>query len=255
MKKYFINEHLAVTINEKGSMSNNDVACALAILVGLKHDVEASQGAANIFVGEDGTSYWVPKPVAAGEEADFSAYANMMQLAPHSNPAICHAIVRKLGLFITPVILDGGLLAGLWRVEYVAQYGTTNFKEHGWVAGAMEPVQETAPVLLDAIIRTALRVMGINRRAFIHHGADDKNTLIHISDWVHSWVLQNTNEGDRLTPVPALDSYAVCGIDEDKANEIMETAIAEAKAQAAEPTKSDTAPAPVETEVATAAAE
>lgn len=245
MKKYFINEHLAVTINDKCGMSNNDIACALAILVGLKHDAEASQGAANIFVGEDGTSYWVPKPVAAGEEADFSAYANMMQLAPQSNPAICHSIVRKLGLFITPVILEGGHLAGLWRVEYVAQYGTTNFKDNGWVAGAMEPVQETAPVLLDAIIRTALRVMGINRRAFIHRGEDDKNTLIHMSDWVHNWVLQNTNEGDRLTAVPTLDAYAVCGIDEDKANELIESAIAEAKAEAAKETKPEEAPAPV----------
>lgn len=255
MKKYLINEHLAVTINDKGTMNKSDVACAVAILVGLKHDVEASQGPANVFVGDDGARYWIPKPVQAGEEADFSDYANMLQLAPHSNPAICHMIVRKLGLFITPVIVDGGNLAGLWRVEFVAQYGTTNFKEFGWVAGAMEPVQETAPVLLDAIIRTALRVMGINRRAFIHRGEDDKNTLIHMSDWVHNWVLQNTNEGDRLTAVPTLDAYAVCGIDEDKANELIESAIAEAKAEAAKETKPEEAPAPVQTEVAPAAAE
>ncbi|MCZ4061178.1 hypothetical protein O3W44_22420 [Pantoea sp. LMR881] len=239
--KYIINEALSITLNKKGQATIHDTACLLAAIAGLRHDPDASQGAANIFVGEDGTHYWIPKPVAAGITPDYSEFANMMQLAPHKNPAFCHVLMRKLGLIVSPVLLDGGHLAGQWRVEYVTFYGVTDFKNNGWTFGENEPVSETSQNLFEAICRTAIRVAGVGRKAYLLRESKDSNDakLIYLSDWCIDWIAQNTTDAERLQPVPALDAYAVCGISEEDAKRILENAIAESKANA------EAAPAPV----------
>lgn len=229
--KYHINENLSITVNEKGQATKSDVACLLAVITGLRHDAEGSAGAANVFVGEDETRYWVAKPVAPGTEPDFSDYASMMQLAPHNNPAFCQALTRKLGLFISPVLMDQGHLVGAWKVEHMAHYGVTNFKENGWQHGALEPVQENSANLFEAICRAAMRVAGIGRRAYLFTPDPDRtdSQLVFLSDWVRDWIIQSTTDGDRLKPIPALDAYAICGIDEDNALRILREQTEEAK--------------------------
>lgn len=225
--KYSINENLSITVNDKGQASKNDVACLLAVIAGLRHDPETSTGAANIFVGEDSTRYWVPKTVAPGAEPDFSDFASMMQLAPHNNPAFCQALMRKLGLVVSPVLMEHGHLVGAWKVEHVAYYGATNFKEHGWQHGTNEPVQEVSSNLFEAICRAALRVAGVGRRAYLFSPEENSPDamLIYLSDWVRDWIIHNTSDSDRLKAIPPLDSYAICGISEDGAQRIITEAL------------------------------
>ena len=225
--KYKITDLLSISVDEKYNTSKTEAACLLAIMCGLVHEPELSQGSANVFKGGDGVHYWIAKSNIAGEEVDFSEYAAMQQFAPLHNPAICQLLAHKFGFHVAGVPYEGGSLAGLWRVEYISGYGVTNFAQNGWTHGANEPVMEASVNMNQAICQAALRVAGVGRKAYLLTIKDSqKQKLIYMSDWVYQWIVQNTADAEYLTPIPELDMYAITGIDEKEADKVISEAVA-----------------------------
>lgn len=224
--KYKITDLLSISVDDQYNTSKTEAASLLAIMCGLVHVPELSQGSANVFKGGDGAHYWIAKSNIAGE-VDFSEYADMQQFAPHHNAAICQTLAHKFGFHVSGLPYEGGMLSGLWKVEFISGYGVTNFAQNGWTYGANEPVMETSTNLFEAICRTALRLVGVGRKAYLLTVKDSpKQTLIHMSDWVYQWIVQNTADAEYLIRVPELDMYAITGIDEKDAEEIISEALA-----------------------------
>lgn len=242
--KYKISNLLSITTHDDGTFSKTEASCALAVIGGLRHDEAASSGTANVFIGEDGAHYWIPKAVVAGAEPDFTEYASMPQLDTFNNPAFAQMLVRRMGLIVNPVVFEHGNLVGQWRVESNNHYGANDFLKSGWKHGSDEPVLEQSVSLTNAIAAAALRVAGVGRKAYVFkNDADGASTLIFLSELILNWIQANTDISPNLHPVPELDAYAIIGIDEDDAMEVITKTLTE-KTE----TEAEIPPASLETE-------
>ncbi|UAN54747.1 hypothetical protein KGP26_29820 (plasmid) [Serratia sp. JSRIV002] len=247
--KYRLTDDLSLTTDTDRNLDIVEASNALALIAGLKHDPVASMGPANVFVSADGSRTWIRKHPTDDSAPDFSAYETMPELRPFDNLAFGQSLVRSLGLVVSPLIFKNGDLIGQWYVELNTGYGANDMAKTGLKVGTYEPVSEVSDVLNHAICFAALRIAGIGRKAYVLKPAveGEKPTLQFMSDTTYQWMLENTDMGKDVIPVPELDEYAFTGISAEDAVAKIESILSVEKAQ-------DQADEPEQTELATGTA-